>query len=230
MAAGTAEAHRQGRLVARPVGAPAAPQASGRRRIRIHAREAELFLPAPGAAPVPLLVMLHGAGGRPESMLGLALQPAQRLGFAVLAPKSLGPTWDVLQGGFGPDVGFIDEALDEVFGSAAIDPGRIGVAGFSDGASYALSLGLLNGGLASDVLAFSPGFAAARRPEGRPRVFISHGVDDRVLPIDRCGRLLARQLAAAGYDVLYREFDGGHVVPPELRDEAIARFLAPRAA
>jgi predicted esterase len=71
------------------------------------------------------------------------------------------------------------------------------------------------------VLAFSPGFAAPVEPTGRPAVFISHGRGDRVLPIDRCGRRLARVLRASGYAVEYREFDGGHVVPADVSAAAL---------
>ena len=44
---------------------------------------------------------------------------------------------------------------------------------------------------------------------------ISHGTADRVLPVDRCGRPVSRELRAAGYDVSYDEFQGGHVVRPD---------------
>jgi predicted esterase len=47
-----------------------------------------------------------------------------------------------------------------------------------------------------------------------------------VLPVERCGRRLARELSRAGYDVEYREFPGGHVVPPEMVTAATNRFLA----
>ncbi len=53
-------------------------------------------------------------------------------------------------------------------------------------------------------------------------MWISHGTGDRVLPVDRCGRRVSRDLTAAGYDVTYEEFDGGHVVPPELARQAVA--------
>jgi hypothetical protein len=33
------------------------------------------------------------------------------------------------------------------------------------------------------------------------------------------------RLERAGYDLLYREFDGGHVVPPVLASEAMRWFL-----
>jgi phospholipase/carboxylesterase len=217
-----------GRLTARPrpPRTPLRPTA-GLHRILIGDREAEFFAPELGPAEdaVPLLVMLHGAGGRPDQIMSLAQPFGQDLGFAVLAPKSKGATWDVIEGGFGPDVGFIDAALARVFDGFPVDPKRVGIGGFSDGASYALSLGLLNGDLFSEVLAFSPGFAVSPEVRGHPRIFISHGEDDAVLPIARCGRRLARDLRRAGYDMLYREFAGGHVIPPDLAELAMGRFL-----
>ncbi|GJD66696.1 alpha/beta hydrolase [Methylobacterium frigidaeris] len=106
-----------------------------------------------------------------------------------------------------------------------VGPQRITVAGFSDGASYALSLGLANGDLVRDVLAFSPGFAAPARRQGAPRIFISHGRQDPVLPFERCGDRLAAALVQSGYDVAYRPFNGGHVVPTEIAEAAFRRFL-----
>lgn len=58
-----------------------------------------------------------------------------------------------------------------------------------------------------------------------PAIFISHGTDDAVLPVDPCSRTLVPRLQRAGYDVRYREFDGGHVVPPEIACEAVGWFL-----
>lgn len=59
--------------------------------------------------------------------------------------------------GFGPDVLYLNKALHHVFNRYSIDPSRLAVAGFSDGASYALSLGVANGDLFSHIIAFSPG-------------------------------------------------------------------------
>lgn len=102
-----------------------------------------------------------------------------------------------------------------------MDPARLAITGFSDGASYALSLGLTNGDLFSRVLAFSPGFAAPADRQGAPRIFISHGTADAVLPIDRCSRRIVPRLEQAGYDVTYVEFDGPHTVPPEIQRAAV---------
>jgi predicted esterase len=151
-------------------------------------------------------------------------------GLILLALASRGPTWDVIvgRGRYGLDVAAIDRALECTFSRYAVDPARIAVGGYSDGASYALSLGITNGDLFTHVLAFSPGFMvpAGRRGRGAPRIFVSHGTHDGWLPIDRCSRRIVPQLEHAGYEVRYREFEGGHVVPPEIGREATDWFTA----
>ncbi len=223
------EGAAQGRLSARPqIIAQPGGAAAGVSRLGLgDGRDGFLFVPTglDPSRPAPLVVMLHGAGGEAVHVMGLMERPAQANGFLVLAPDSRGSTWDVIRGGYGPDVAFLDRALSQVFARAAVDPARVAVGGFSDGGSYALCLGLSNGELFSHVLAFSPGFAAPAVVMGRPRIFISHGDRDEVLPVDKCGRRLARVLSKSGYDVDYREFAGGHVVPPDMVEGAVARFL-----
>lgn len=171
----------------------------------------------------PLLVFFHGAGGNPARCLPLVQPAADRHGCLVLLPSSAGPTWDFIVGGWGPDVARIDDGLAAVYDRFAVSGCAFG--GFSDGASYALSIGLANGELADPLLAFSPGFAAPPELRGRPRVWISHGTEDAVLPIDRCGRPTARNLGQAGYEVSYHEFAGSHTVPPDCVDSALEWWL-----
>ena len=176
----------------------------------------------PGAAPT-LVVSLHGAGGDAEAGLALLRPLAEERGLLVLAPASRGSTWDAVRGGYGPDVELVDRALATVFAAFAVD--LVAVAGFSDGASYALGLGLANGELFRDVLAFSPGFVPPGAPRrGRPRIFVSHGDADGVLPIERTSRRIVPALRDDGYDVTYREFSGPHTVPPEIAREAVDRL------
>lgn len=177
--------------------------------------------------PAPFVLSLHGAGGNAEGGLYPLREPADEAGLILLAPASTGPTWDVVRGGFGPDVELIDQALAAAFARCAVDPARLAIGGFSDGASYALSLGLTNGDLFRQVLAFSPGFLAPAGQQGEPRIFVSHGVRDEVLPIEVCSRRLVPLLERAGYDVTYREFDGPHTVPPAIARQALGWFLAP---
>ena len=179
------------------------------------------------AKPMPLVVMLHGAGGTARHSLDLARAYADRHSFILLAPGSQRSSWDIISSrSYGPDVTAIDAVLKQVFEAYAVDAKRLAISGFSDGASYALSLGLGNGELFTDVIAFAPGFMAPGRIEGDPAIFISHGVDDQVLPIDRCSRRIVPQLRRSGYKVDYREFPGGHTVPPDLADAAFAGFVS----
>jgi phospholipase/carboxylesterase len=226
--------HRLGILSARPAGhpgrlAPSGGSERGTRRLGLGAgRDGLLHGPATLAAdtPAPLLIMLHGAGASASDVMPLVSEAADKHAVLVAAPDARGPTWDVIQHGYGPDVAFLDRMLDWLFDAYTIDPARIAIAGFSDGASYALSLGLGNGALFSDILALSPGFAAPSRTEDRPRIFIAHGREDPVLPFERCGDRLAAALTQSGYDVAYRPFSGGHVVPSEIVAMAFARFLS----
>ena len=156
--------------------------------------------------------MLHGAGGHARRLASL-LSIANSFGVVLLVPDSRGTTWDAIRGGYGPDVEFINRALDQTFARCAVDQRKLAIGGFSDGATYALSLGLDNGSLFTHVMAFSPGFIAARRPSGKPRIFISHGRSDAILPIDVTSRRIVPELEDAGYAVTYKEFDGPHTVP-----------------
>jgi phospholipase/carboxylesterase len=215
-----------GRLTARP-GLPAAPAAPGLHRLGLdRRRDALLYVPEglPADAPAPLALMLHGAGGNGHNALRLVQPLADEMGVVLLAPDSRGRTWDIILGAYGPDVGFLQEALEAAFARCGGDAGRMAIGGFSDGASYALSLGVANGDLFTHVLAFSPGFMAPPAQRGAPRIYVSHGTEDAVLPIDHCSRRVVPRLQTAGYGVLYREFEGPHTVPAAIAREAVAWF------
>jgi phospholipase/carboxylesterase len=170
-------------------------------------------------------VFLHGATQDGAAMLRRIGPAAEAAGVAVLAPDSRNGTWDAIRGSFGEDVAFLNRALDHVFTRLPIDPSRVALGGFSDGASYALSLGLANGDLFPRVLACSPGFVVPAAVHGRARFFVSHGTADQVLPISECSRVIVPQLRSMGYEVTYREFEGRHELPPDIAVEAL-RFAA----
>lgn len=182
-----------------------------------------LYVPSSYTAQVahPLLVMLHGAGGTQTTINNL-MPLVEEQGVIMLAPRSLGPTWDLMINGVGPDVALIDDALAYTFTRAHIDPARIALGGFSDGASYALTIGLANGDLFNKLIAFSPGFFEELRLLGKPPVRMTHGTADTILPIERTGRPVARRLRDLGYAVDFREFEGGHQVRREDAAAALA--------
>ena len=167
-------------------------------------------------APAACAVLLHGSGGDPRQGLSLLGPHAAAAGVIVAAPPSTDYTWDRVLGGYGPDVAVLDALLRWVFDRHAVDASRLALGGFSDGASYALSLGLDHGDLFTHLIALSPGFAAPVAPRGRPRILISHGTGDRVLPVSHCSRRVVPMLRGAGYEVDYQEFEGGHDIPPDI--------------
>jgi phospholipase/carboxylesterase len=177
--------------------------------------------------PLPLVLLLHGAGGHAHDGMGILLRLADQAGLILLAPASAGSTWDIIAArAYGADVGLIDQALAHVFERYAIDPSRIAIGGFSDGASYALTLGMANGDLFTHVMAFSPGFIGPMNARGEPELYISHGTEDEILPVNPCSRSIVKQLELIGYKPHYVEFDGGHTIPPEAAQAAIAWFTS----
>jgi phospholipase/carboxylesterase len=200
----------------------------GRHHLGLSAeRDAVLFVPAglPADTPVPLFVFFHGAGGFPEKVLPFIEEHAERGKFLVLAPHAQFVTWDIVIGGHGPDLQRLQQALKLVAAHYRIDATHLAFAGFSDGASYALSTGITNGDVASHVIAFSGGFMNVFRQDGAPRVFIAHGLVDEQLPIATSGRANAASLQAAGYEVDYVEFNGLHIISPPIVAMAVDFFL-----
>lgn len=236
-AQGSGGTRNAGRLHSRPgdtTGAdadatgPAAPR-KGTVRLGSNRRGDHLLVvPARPEAVRRLLVFFHGAGGTAADSIEVLGAAATRHHVLLLLPTSAAETWDLLHGGLGADLAALDGLLGAAFGRYDID--EIAFGGFSDGGSYALSVGLANGDLAPAILAFSPGFVAPPAQVGVPRVWISHGTDDRILPVERCGRYIARTLDQAGYDVRYEEFAGGHDITPTLVDAAAAWWLLPAAS
>jgi phospholipase/carboxylesterase len=218
----------RGRLRARPGPPPSdAAVSTGLRPLGLGStRDGLIYVPAGYGEleKAPLALTIHGAGGNARSGISHFLHLADTAGVVLLAPESRGRTWDVLMGGYGPDVEFIDRVLEWTFERLALDTRRLAITGFSDGASYALSLGLTNGDLFTHLIAFSPGFMAPAQRRGTPPVFVSHGTRDGVLPIERCSRRIVRQLDRAGYQIRYREFDGPHTVPESIAREALRWF------
>jgi len=177
--------------------------------------------------PAPLVLCLHGAGGNYTAQFDLLRDAAEAHAMLLVGVNSTEYTWDGILGRFGPDVERINTALERAFAQCRVDPSRLVIQGFSDGASYALGVGVANGTLFPRIVAFSPGFIAESdsAPAGKPEVFISHGLNDQVLPIVSSSRQIVPAMRSAGYDVTYVEFEGGHAVPASVRDDAVAWMI-----
>ena len=183
-------------------------------------RDGAVYVPStvtPGS-PAPLLVLLHGAGGSHEQWLTPGIQQiAEEQALVVLAIDSRYDTWDAIAlGRYDPDVAFLNNALLFVFDRVRIDPTRIAIGGFSDGASEALGIGIANAGLFRRIVAFSPGVLFAPFSRGEPGVFLAHGTRDTVVPFANSRDRVVPILRANGMPVTFYPFDGDHVLLPEV--------------
>lgn len=189
-------------------------------------------------APVPVLVVFHGAGGQASDILTAYRADADTRGFILVIPQSKGPTWDMIvdlmgrlgvemnvQPRYGKDLKALDASLADLFARVAVDPARVGVMGFSDGATYAVSVGTANPLLFHTVIAYSPGPAFATRFDVTQRIFISHAEDDDVLPFSTTRGMVAR-MRVKKMPVEFISFKGGHTVPKDIHARAVDYFMA----
>src|SRR5690349_2455780 len=111
------------------------------------------YVPATAAHErAQVVVLLHGAGGTARRMIDRFRRVADAEGVVLVAAKSAGRTWGLIEAMaqshghglyrfVGGDSARVERALAELRRSEGIAPERVVLAGFSDGASFALSLG-----------------------------------------------------------------------------------------
>lgn len=203
--------------------------------------------PAPGSAS-RVLILLHGHGASKSDLLPLAQELSRNLpGWHFVLPEAPervgfgGRTWfprtyakthselaqKVTQ--IRADARAVVFDIIEDLIAAGLDPERIYVGGFSQGASVALDVlafghnGVDLGGLVS-LSGGSFDVELDRLGEQLPlRAFVSHGRNDPVLPVTS-SRNLVRELESYGHTVEFIEFAGGHQVPGEVV-ESLLQFL-----
>ena len=213
----------------------AAPVASpGVQKLGAHAY---FYRPASSAKSArPLIVLLHGAGMSARNFLDGARGEADRCGCLLLSVQSAGATWDTIglvrdaaKGGratrgqlFGADTGRVEQALSVALRAADADRRSVMLAGFSDGASYALSLGLANPATVRGVIAFAPGFHLEPAViDPRQLLFIAHSPTDQILSFERTRDDTVASLKRAGFGVRFRPFEGGHRVDKSILAEGV---------
>jgi phospholipase/carboxylesterase len=198
--------------------------------------------PAEGLRP-PLLALLHGVGSNERDLFGLApeLDPRFRI-VSARGPLTRGPgryAWfDVqfLSGGrfqINPEqleasrqdlIRFLREAVE----AYEVDPERMYLMGFSQGAIMSLTLALTEPRLLAGVAAISgrippevrPWVVSPEETAGLP-VMVAHGQADTVITVDwarRARETLERQRV----ELTYREHGEGHFIPAATLAEVTA--------
>ena len=120
-------------------------------------RDGTLYVPKSYRAGtgMPVVMWLHGLAGSGEGSRGL-FPLAEELGFIVIAPNRAGSPGAKIPG-FDADVRFLGPAYRHVANLLDLDPDHVALAGVSDGAGYALSMGLAYGNVFQHLMVFSGG-------------------------------------------------------------------------
>ena len=149
---------------------------------------------AESAAPMPLVIALHGAGDSgPNFKKGAGIdKEADRRGFLAAYPSATGVNWAEGCNCTRPDldgvddVGFLDVIVDRVSQAYAVDPARIYVIGYSQGGLFAQRLACERSetyaGVATVAGMMSLPVAQSCTPPGSPDIMLIHGEEDDVLP------------------------------------------------
>lgn len=231
-----------------PAKPPPTPPPAGQRGFMMVGERGLAFVPAQASrtAPVPLLLLFHGAGDTAQNMMRPFLLEADKRGIALLAVQSRAVTWDLIKAHFSNvsqeatmisqrdripagDRRIVDSTLGQFLRAVPIDESRIGAFGFSDGAAYALSYGAANGQRIGWVGAVAPAFATIERgarSKGQ-RVYIAHGTSDTAIPVGMSQSAVCPQLKKLGWTVRYEAFAGGHDIPPALALRLLDDWLVP---
>lgn len=204
-------------------------------------RHKESPKPAPENQKPPLLLLLHGLGADENDLFGLAPFMDER--FFIVSPRA---PHTLPYGGFawfeliiGPDgIGvsvkqfeqsrvLILKFIDELIAEHKLDPKRVFLCGFSQGAMMSLSAFLSEPQKFAAVVAMSGRAMPEMLPDAEDfdtlkdfPVFVTHGTYDQVLPVDN-GRVTKEILSALPVDLEYKEYPMAHEISQEsLQDVA----------
>lgn len=157
------------------------------------ARRYRLYVPGSAADTSPVVVMLHDAGGTPESMAETTQfdRAARDGGFAVAYPESVRGTWNAgFCCGDAPaeeidDMAFLEGLVEALTDRGRIDGDRVYLAGVSNGAVMAYRFACESdtpiAGLASVAGAM---VTEGCEPSAPLSVLEIHGTDDEVVPFE----------------------------------------------
>jgi phospholipase/carboxylesterase len=180
----------------------------------------------------PLVTVLHGAGRQDELLVRACRGEPERRQALFFVPRSVRPTWDLIAGDERPDLDFLQWAYDLIYRRYPVDPERQALLGYSDGASYALSVGLSNPSVFRAVMGWAAGFAAIDdtnlQPEApKPPVLLEYGTHDELFPFDRIALPMRAELERLGYQVEFRVDEGGRHWPSgSFQREALDWFFS----
>lgn len=204
------------------------------------------------ARQYPLLTVLHGAGRREELLVKAYRDEAEARQALFLIPRSLHPTWDlIVEGAYGgvppadpeaaaagapasdrPDLDFLEYAYDLIYRRYPVDAARQALIGYSDGASYGLSVALSNPDVFRAAMLWAAGFlaldaAAISEDAPKPALLLEYGTHDELFPFAQVALPMRAKLEELGYAVHFRVDEGGRHWPSgDFQPEALDWFFS----
>lgn len=182
-------------------------------------------------APLPLVTVFHGAGRQDEMLVKAYRDEPARRNALFLIPRSVDPTWDLITGRGQEDLEFLEYAWDLIYRRYPVDPRRQVLMGYSDGASYALSMALSNPGFFDAALCWAAGFVVVDRsaigsPARKARLYLEYGTHDELFPFEQIALPMRDNLRAAGYELEFSVDEGGRHWPSgSFQPEALAWYF-----
>jgi predicted esterase len=167
----------------------------------------DLFVPPAGARSAPLAIMLHGAGGD-RAVWNRWAAEAQARGWIVCLPVATGN-----RGWTEVDVSKLRDLALQLVKALETDPKRVAIFGYSNGAFLAHEAALRNPDVFSAIVSIGGGCNVAQFSEASKQVgvYVIHGSDDRVVPIQLARSSVERLREAGLSNVTLNEIQGrGH--------------------
>jgi predicted esterase len=128
------------------------------------------------------------------------------------------------------DADRVEAAISSLAKIVPVDRAHTVLAGFSDGATFALAMGLSRDHPFEAVIAWSPGIAIETVGVARGRrVLVSHGRADPILKFEVTCAEIVPVLQSEGAAVTFLPFDGGHEAPTWLKDTFLDAVFGRRA-
>lgn len=163
-----------------------------------HERPVHLVVPESARPGAPLVLVLHGGGGRGDRMdkaMGYGMsREASKRGWVLAFPDGIENGWN---DGRKPvtekdrrrskvdDVGFLNAVVDRLAADGLIDPARVMVVGVSNGGHMAYRLAVEDAERFSTIvpiIANHPGVISKRTPSGPVSVMVMNGTEDPLVP------------------------------------------------
>jgi phospholipase/carboxylesterase len=192
----------------------------------------------------PGLLLLHGRGADEHDLFSFADALDERL--VVVSPRAplplmggymwyeIGPAGRSQADGLNESLAALAALLDEMVEQYAVDPRRLFILGFSQGAAMAGSLLLTTpervagAALLSGYIPIDAGLDLHPEALGGKPVFVAHGTQDTVIPV-QVGRMTRDFMQANGAALTYREYPTGHGIGARELEDVLA-WLAPLLA